>query len=254
MTGGSVVDTSAPLGPLPAGVPRPGARALVWAVLGSLLVNALGVGSGLQSLSSQAPSLPPLPAPVLTAHWVRPVAAAGAAPSPEAKAEAARPVPQKPAQIAASPPPPKAVTSTKPDTPAPALLATGAVVPAVPAPAPPPADRFPPLPPAPDYRTSSTLDVPPQPLTDIEPHYPEAADRQQGSVVLRLLINERGSVDNVGVVKAFPPGLFEEEARLAFEQAAFSPARQGGSPVKSQLVIEVQFIPFNRGGVGGQAY
>jgi TonB family protein len=97
------------------------------------------------------------------------------------------------------------------------------------------------LPPAPDYIFSSRLQVAPQPLVDVEPVFPDRAGKQNGTVVLRLLINEKGDVDNVAVVRAFPEGFFEESALAAFGQAKFSPGKVLGVPVKSQMTIEVDF-------------
>ena len=116
----------------------------------------------------------------------------------------------------------------------------------------PPAD--PGLPPAPDYFAGGRLDPGPRPLEDIDPLYPEDAKQQEGSVVLRLLINEAGTVDNVAVVRAYPAGLFEQSALEAFGKAKFSPGKMLGVAVKSQITIEVMFTPINRGKVSGRSY
>ena len=73
--------------------------------------------------------------------------------------------------------------------------------------------------------------------------------------MLRLLINERGLVDNAAVVRSEPRGFFEESALEAFNSARFSPGLLLGLPVKSQVTIEVEFMPINRGaGVSGRTY
>jgi protein TonB len=103
------------------------------------------------------------------------------------------------------------------------------------------------------YRSVAELDPPPRPLGDIDPEYPAAAGLQSGTVVLRLLIGENGAVDDVTVVSATPPGLFEASAIAAFGKALFSPGRFLGMPVKSQLKIAVDYTPVNRGSaVSGQ--
>ncbi len=84
--------------------------------------------------------------------------------------------------------------------------------------------------------------------------YPEEAKKQEGSVVLRLLISEAGAVDNVAVVRAYPAGLFEASALEAFGKAKFSPGKMLGVAVKSQITIEVLFTPINRGKVSGRSY
>lgn len=110
------------------------------------------------------------------------------------------------------------------------------------------------LPRAPTYLSGGRLDPGPQPLEDVTPVYPEEAQGQEGSVVLRLLINESGAVDNVAVVRAYPVGLFEKSALDAFGKARFSPGRMLGVAVKSQITIEVMFTPINRGKVSGRSY
>jgi outer membrane biosynthesis protein TonB len=60
-------------------------------------------------------------------------------------------------------------------------------------------------------------------------------------------------VEDVTVVKATPPGFFEAAAIAGFRNARFTPGLLGGLGVKSRMVIEVEFMPTNRGGsVSGQ--
>ena len=103
------------------------------------------------------------------------------------------------------------------------------------------------LPPAPAYLSGGQLDPGPRPLKDVEPAFPDEAGLQHGIVVLRLLINEFGVVDQAAVVRSAPKGLFEKSALEAFAAARFSPGMLLGLPVKSQVTIEVEFAPFNRG-------
>ena len=111
------------------------------------------------------------------------------------------------------------------------------------------------LPPAPNYLLGGTLDPGPRPLDEIDPVYPSRAGQQQGVVVLRLLINEFGIVDNAAVVRSSPAGYFEDSALAAFGAARFSPGKLLGTPVKSQVTIEVEFTPINRGAaVSGRSY
>jgi len=156
------------------------------------------------------------------------------------------------------PPPASARNASKQGDAAPATAAASTLA-AEPAPnaavvtAPPP-PAAPGLPPAPEYFAGGLLDPGPRPLEDVEPLYPEEAKQQEGSVVLRLLINEAGTVDNAAVVRAFPAGLFERSALDAFGKAKFSPGRMLGVAVKSQITIEVMFTPINRGKVSGRSY
>lgn len=161
------------------------------------------------------------------------------------------------AALPAPPGPPAVVRSVEvpPDNPArsPAAAKAAPGTGVTPAPAAAPLPQ-PGLPPAPDYFAGGQLDPGPRPLENVDPLYPEEAKLQEGSVVLRLLINEAGNVDNVAVVQAYPAGLFEESALEAFGKAKFSPGRMLGVPVKSQITIEVMFTPINRGKVSGRSY
>ena len=117
------------------------------------------------------------------------------------------------------------------------------------------AERVVALPAAPDYLLGATLDPGPVPIGDIEPDYPASANLQEGKVVIRVLISASGQVDNVAVVRAAPPGLFEASALEAFGRAQFTPARVAGVPVKSQITVEVHFLPINRGSrISGRSY
>ena len=112
-----------------------------------------------------------------------------------------------------------------------------------------------PLPAAPDYALGIRLDPGPRPLDEIEPDYPDPVHLREGTVVLRLLISDTGHVDDVAVVRSQPRGVFEQAAVDAFAKARFAPGMAGGTPVKSQITVEVQFVPINRGArVSGRTY
>lgn len=215
----------------------------------ALLVSVLLHGMAALAWREQASvGTPPT---VLQVHWLR-VSPTVPEPAPEPPRESP---PQVVSSAIRSSPGARRLAAQR----APAERSVVAPLAAAPAPAPAPelaqaASAPVGLPPAPDYLPVATLSPRPEPLNDISPHYPDTADRQQGRVVLRLLINEAGTVDNVGVVQAFPPQLFEQEAIAAFSKAVFSPGMLAGKPVKSQWVVEVEFTPFNRGGVSGQSY
>jgi len=110
------------------------------------------------------------------------------------------------------------------------------------------------LPPAPDYRSSIGLDPPPRPLQDIQPEYPEDGDLQVGTVVLRLLISDQGLLDDVAVVRSSPAGIFENAAVAAFRAAKFSPGKLLGTPVKSQMTVEIEFTPIHGAAAAGRGY
>lgn len=92
------------------------------------------------------------------------------------------------------------------------------------------------------YRTGD-LDVKPQIKVRVMPVYPETAVLQnlRGRVVIRVYINETGTVDDVEVVNANPPGIFDDSAITAFRAARFTPGMKGHKAVKSLMTLEVSY-------------
>jgi protein TonB len=99
-----------------------------------------------------------------------------------------------------------------------------------------------------NYLTSREVDVRAAPVNDVDLVYPLQAyqNRVRGKVMLRLLINERGGLDNVSVLESEPRGTFEEAALTATWALRFSPAMKNGRSVKSRQDIEVTFDPYER--------
>lgn len=97
-----------------------------------------------------------------------------------------------------------------------------------------------------DYYHSREVDVRAEPLNEVQLVYPEPAyqRRVKGRVVLRLLINERGGLDQVSVLESEPRGTFEEAALAATWAVRFSPAKKHGRNVRSRKDIEVLFNPY----------
>lgn len=93
------------------------------------------------------------------------------------------------------------------------------------------------------YYSTRELDVRPGIMTRVEPEYPEAAARRflSGSVQLQLYIEADGRVSRVEILRADPPGYFEESATRAFGAARFSPGMKDGRPVAAQMTLEVSF-------------
>lgn len=93
------------------------------------------------------------------------------------------------------------------------------------------------------YFLARELDARPVPLSPIEPAYPNDAYLRDipGSVVVRLHINETGMVEKAVILRANPPGQFEEAVQRAFMTARFSPGMRGGRPVKVQMTVEVRY-------------
>jgi len=97
-----------------------------------------------------------------------------------------------------------------------------------------------------DYYTSREVDVRAEPVNDVQLVYPRLAyqNRVRGKVMLRILINERGGIDQVSVLESEPRGTFEEAALTATWALQFSPAKKHGRSVKSRKDIEVILDPY----------
>lgn len=95
----------------------------------------------------------------------------------------------------------------------------------------------------PTYYPARQLDIYPQPLAPIKLGYPEraAAQRLDGNLLLLLLIDEFGVVNEASVVEAQPQGYFEEAALSVFRAMRFSPAQKHGHPVKSRVLMQVRY-------------
>ncbi len=86
------------------------------------------------------------------------------------------------------------------------------------------------------------LVVPPVVIKKVPPNYSQTAlrFRIQGNVVLRVLIDEDGKVEEVTVLKKLKHGLTEEAVK-AVKKWRFEPATSGGMPVSSDLDITINF-------------
>ena len=95
------------------------------------------------------------------------------------------------------------------------------------------------------YFTSRELDSPAVAREKAPLVYPEDPFmwKLRGKVRLRVFINERGTVDRALVVRAEPPGDFEDAALAAVLRLVYDPAIKDGRPVRSQKLIEVTFDP-----------
>lgn len=97
-----------------------------------------------------------------------------------------------------------------------------------------------------DLVAFTELDRSPEPTTPIRPSYPPIALRRrtEGSVILSVLINESGRVDDVRVLRGDASGLgFDEAAVRAVRQATFTPPLKDGKRVRTWKPIPVAFKP-----------
>lgn len=95
----------------------------------------------------------------------------------------------------------------------------------------------------PTYYPAKQLDVYPQPLEPVKLNYPDgaAAQRLDGNLLLLLLIDEFGVVNDASVVEARPEGHFEEAALSVLRATRFSPAQKQGHPVKSRVLLQLRY-------------
>jgi len=91
--------------------------------------------------------------------------------------------------------------------------------------------------------TLSEVDQPPRPIRQIDPLYPFAAKRKgiQGSVTMRFIVTKDGRVIDPTVVKAEPPGVFDNSALKAIVRWRFKPAMKDGQSVDVIIIAPLKF-------------
>lgn len=98
---------------------------------------------------------------------------------------------------------------------------------------------------APDatYYAARQLDRYPELITALELKFPSDIDLavSAGHVLLLVLIDAQGRVNDASVVEAAPPGVFDEDATRALWSARFTPAVKDGRAVRSRLVVHVTY-------------
>jgi periplasmic protein TonB len=95
----------------------------------------------------------------------------------------------------------------------------------------------------PTYYAAKQLDVYPRALAPIKLDFPEAAAeaRVDGQLLVLLLIDEFGFVNEASVVEARPEGYFEEAALAILRAVRFSPAQKQGRAVKSRALLQLNY-------------
>lgn len=96
---------------------------------------------------------------------------------------------------------------------------------------------------SPRYYLPNELDTRPQIRTRVDPVYPKAAAEQglTAAFTLRVFIDEQGRVENVMVPGKNAADPFVAAVVTAFGSASYTPGLKDGVPVKSLLLIEVNF-------------
>ena len=96
--------------------------------------------------------------------------------------------------------------------------------------------------PVPYYFPPEELSSKPRAVVPVFLDYPENAPLvSKKHIVLRLLINEHGSVDRTVVEDSDLPEELQGIAINAFGQSRFHPGMRNNAPVKSQLLVEITF-------------
>lgn len=75
------------------------------------------------------------------------------------------------------------------------------------------------------------------------PLYPFAAKRKaiEGEVIVRLVVDKTGRVQDPEIIEAVPEGIFEASALRAVRRWRFRPATKGGEKVDVYVVVPVKF-------------
>lgn len=155
---------------------------------------------------------------------------------------AARPVPDIP------PPDPRPPEAAKPAPPPDALEDLPPDPTAVPLPEPEPErPLMPSAEPVPDEPQAAPrqakIDAPPRPKKTIRPEYPRLSRLrgEQGDVIVEIIVNERGTVDEVTVVASSGYSELDAAAVKAAKAAKFNPARADGAAVRSTARLTLNF-------------
>jgi len=82
----------------------------------------------------------------------------------------------------------------------------------------------------------------PKRINDVIPEYPEIAKRAsiEGTVILKVLVNENGDVDSVEVEEGH--NIFRKSAVEAAKAAKFTPAKYNNKSVKSWVLMRFRFV------------
>jgi TonB family protein len=101
--------------------------------------------------------------------------------------------------------------------------------------------------PLPDkWYTASELGVLAEPLAPVKLAYPEefADSTIVATVRIRLFVDERGTVQKIQLVEPGPYPAFDGAAIRQWEAVRFKPGLKDGIAVKSQKLLELEYLPF----------
>ena len=91
---------------------------------------------------------------------------------------------------------------------------------------------------------ANSVDQPPRPSHgNSPPRYPRKAVKQgiTGTVVLKLMVTSSGKPKDIRVIKASPPGIFDDAALQAVRSWLFEPATYQGRAVNMEATLPIHF-------------
>jgi protein TonB len=94
-----------------------------------------------------------------------------------------------------------------------------------------------------DFVEAGDVDERPVPRSRTQPDYPAIARRlgQSGTVVLEVLVDERGRVAEVAPLDPSARGEFLSAATRAVRSWTYAPATKSGVPVKTRITVRIDF-------------
>ncbi len=101
-----------------------------------------------------------------------------------------------------------------------------------------------PPPPSSSGQEFYVFDKAPKPKRIVQPEYPTFARNAgiEGTIILKITVDERGRVIRAVVLKSAAQGIFDSAAVKAAEQWIFEPAEQSGNPVKATITVPLEFV------------
>ena len=81
--------------------------------------------------------------------------------------------------------------------------------------------------------------------------FPPDTRMQRGRVRVRILLDNKGEIEEVRVVAAAPPGVFDHAATQVLRKGRYAPGYAGPVAVRSYLYMELTFGP---GALGQQLW
>lgn len=81
------------------------------------------------------------------------------------------------------------------------------------------------------------------PIVQVQPVYPMRAKSMgiEGWVKVKFLVNRKGLVENIKIVKAVPKGVFEKCVKRCLAAWRFSPGTVEGEAVNTQVITTIRF-------------